>query len=131
MLGQRLANLDADTAKVGDLAQIQEVLHGLKRTVLNTWSAVYGSEVAKGRDVVLEGLNQDELNGMTGTVESWDDEQERWVVDVYGQNKLLKDDKVFAMDGLVGKIAVVYREVLRETFVSTGMASIGYDAAEN
>ena len=131
MLGQRLASLDADTAKVGDLAQIQEVLHGLKRTVLNTWSAVYGSEVAKGRDVVLEGLNQDELNGMTGTVESWDDEQERWVVDVYGQNELLKDDKVFAMDGLVGKIAVVYREVLRETFVSTGMASIGYDAAEN
>ena len=75
---------------------------------------MYGSEVAKGREVVLEGLNQEELNFMTGTVESWDDERERLVVNVYGQNKLPKGGKVFAMDGLVGKIEVVYREVLRD-----------------
>ena len=75
---------------------------------------MYGSLVAEGRDVVLQGLNQAQLNGMTGTVESWDDSRERWVVDVcgYGQNKLLKDGKMFAMDGLVGKVAVVYRGVL-------------------
>ena len=29
-----------------------------------------------------------------------------------GQNRLLTDDKVFAIDGLVGKIEVVYREML-------------------
>ena len=70
MLGQRLDSLDADTAKVGDLAQIREVLQELKQATLNNYplSTVYGSEVAKGRDVVLEGLNQAELNGMTGTV---------------------------------------------------------------
>ena len=60
--------MGADTAK--DLAQIREVLQELKRSTLDTWSTVHDSKLAKGREVVLEGLNQEELNGMTGTVES-------------------------------------------------------------
>ena len=112
-LDQRLADLESDVVKAEGLGSVWEGLTEVQQKMATMWKTVYGSEVARGEEVVFGGLAQVMLNGCEGVVKDRNDDRDRWVVEASGKSTLAKADNIFATDGHVAKWAVFEQEAMR------------------
>jgi hypothetical protein len=108
---QRLAILESDIVKDGGLDLVREGLAEVQQKMATVWQTVYGSEVTKGEEAVLYGLAQALLNGCKVVVKEWDDDRDRWAVEINGKSILVKAGNTFAYDGLVAKWAIIEQEL--------------------
>ena len=108
---QRLAILESDIMKDGGLDPVREGLTKVQQKTATIWQTVYGSEVTKGEEAVLYGLAQALLNGCKVVVKEWDNDRDRWAVEINGKDILVKAGNTFAYDGLVAKWAIIEQEL--------------------
>ena len=119
-LDQRLAGLENGIVQAEGLDLVREGLAGVQQKVTNVWRTAYGSEVARGEEVVLCGLAQIMLNGCQGVVKEWNADRDRWVVEAGGKSLLIKAGSTFAKDGLVAKLAAFEQEQFSELAFGDG-----------
>ena len=94
----------------------------MQQKMASVWRTVYGSEVARGEEVVLCSLAQALLNGCKGAVKEWNADRDRWVVEAGGKSLLIKAGNTFAKDGHAAKWAALEQEAFSELAFGSEMA---------
>ena len=61
--------------------------------------------------IPASGLAQALLNGCKVVVKEWDNDRDRWAVEINGKGILVKAGNTFAYDGLVAKWAIIEQEL--------------------